>query len=380
MIRSVRDIKVFENIPVLLRTSLNAPIENGKVTNVFRLKSAVPTIEYLQQRGARVVLISHISGKGTETLAPMYDAMKSMVKSLSFCPVSVGEEARAAVRALHPGQVVMLENLRRNAGEEANDPAFAKELASLADVFVQDSFDVCHRKHASVVGVPEFLPSYAGLTVENEVRELTKAVKPRRPSLAVIAGAKFSTKEPVLKKLLKTYDHVAIGGALANDFIHAKGYSVGASLVSTDGRTGVAAMLKNKNLIVPADVIAAPLTADRSSGRAANVSDIHTGEAALDVGPETAKLISALAQKAKTVLWNGPLGLYEHGFIDATQVLARGIASGKAHSVLGGGDTIAAVEALGLINKFSFVSTGGGAMLDFLAEGTLPGLEALSRH
>jgi phosphoglycerate kinase len=344
------------------------------------LKSAVPTIEYLQQRGARVVLISHISGKGTETLAPMYDAMKSMVKSLSFCPVSVGEEARAAVRALHPGQVVMLENLRRNAGEEANDPAFAKELASLADVFVQDSFDVCHRKHASVVGVPEFLPSYAGLTVENEVRELTKAVKPRRPSLAVIAGAKFSTKEPVLKKLLKTYDHVAIGGALANDFIHAKGYSVGASLVSTDGRTGVAAMLKNKNLIVPADVIAAPLTADRSSGRAANVSDIHTGEAALDVGPETAKLISALAQKAKTVLWNGPLGLYEHGFIDATQVLARGIASGKAHSVLGGGDTIAAVEALGLINKFSFVSTGGGAMLDFLAEGTLPGLEALSRH
>jgi len=375
--RSVRDIKVLENIPVLLRTSLNVPVENGKVTNAFRLKSALPTIEYLRKHHARVILISHISGKGTETLLPMYEAMKQFVPGLTFCHSSTGKEARAAVRALSPGQVLMLENLRRNPGEEKNDAAFAKELASLADIFVQDSFDVCHRAHASVVGVPALLPSYAGFTVESEVLALTKALRPRRPSLAIIAGAKFSTKEPVLKKLLKTYDKVAVGGALANDFIHAEGFSVGASLVSNEGQAHIKTLLKNKRLVVPKDVVVAKRGEGREKARVAALSDIQADEMVLDVGPESWKELAALAQNAKSVLWNGPLGMYEHGFVDGTFALAKGAVRGKARTVVGGGDTIAALEVLGLESRFSFVSTGGGAMLDFIADGNLPGLQAL---
>lgn len=375
--RSVRDIEVLENIPVLLRTSLNVPVENGTVTNAFRLKSALPTINYLRERYARVILISHISGKGTETLQPMHEAMKEWIPHIAFCPVSVGEEARAAVRALRPGGVLMLENLRRNAGEEKNDHDFAKELASLADVFVQDSFDVCHREHASVVGVPALLPSYAGLTVEAEVAALSKALKPAHPAVAIIGGAKFSTKEPVLNALLKSYDHVVVAGALANDFLMAKGYAVGASLVSSEGQDHIKELLKDKRLVVPVDVIVAPPKAKRDAGRTCMANEVQAGEAILDVGPHTAAALVELVNKSKTVLWNGPLGLFEDGFMDGTRTLARAIANVETHSILGGGDTIAAVEELGLEKEFSFVSTGGGAMLDFLAYGTLPGIKAL---
>lgn len=375
--KSVRDIKVLENVPVLLRTSLNAPVENGKVTNAFRLKSALPTIEYLRSKHARVILISHISGKGTETLMPMYEAMKQWIPDIAFCPVSTGEEARKAVRELLPGHVLMLENLRRNVGEEKNDPEFAKELASLADVFVQDSFDVCHREHASVVGVPGLLPSYAGCTVVQEVEELTKARKPARPAVAIIGGAKFSTKEPVLKTLLKTYDQVFVGGALANDFLKAKGYSVGTSLVSLEGQDHIKELLKNKKLVAPVDVVAAPLKSTRDAGRVCMASEVKEGEAILDAGPHTSAALVDLINKSKTVLWNGPLGLFENGFMDATRTVAHAVANARTHSILGGGDTIAAIETLGLENQFSFISTGGGAMLDFLAYGTLPGLKAL---
>jgi phosphoglycerate kinase len=330
-VKTVRDIKVLENIPVLLRTSLNAPIENGKVANAFRLKSALPTISYLTERHARVILISHISGKGTE----------------------------------------------RNAGEEKNDHEFAKELASLADVFVEDSFDVCHREHASVVGVPSLLPSYAGLTVEEEVKQLSAALKPKHPAIAIIGGAKFSTKEPVLIKLLSVYDHVFVGGALANDFLKAKGYSVGTSLVSEEGQDHIRELLKNKKLVVPVDVIAAPLSATREQGRVAMANEVHADEAVLDAGPKTSAALVELINKSKTVLWNGPLGLFEHGFSDATNIVAKAITNSNAHSILGGGDTISAVEALGMGADFSFVSTGGGAMLDFLAQGTLPGIKVL---
>ena len=375
--KSVRDIKVLENVPVLLRTSLNAPVENGKVTNAFRLKSALPTIEYLRSKHARVILISHISGKGTETLMPMYEAMEQWIPDIAFWPVSTGEEARKAVRELLPGHVLMLENLRRNVGEEKNDPEFAKELASLADVFVQDSFDVCHREHASVVGVPGLLPSYAGCTVVQEVEELTKARKPARPAVAIIGGAKFSTKEPVLKTLLKTYDQVFVGGALANDFLKAKGYSVGTSLVSLEGQDHIKELLKNKKLVAPVDVVAAPLKSTRDAGRVCMASEVKEGEAILDAGPHTSAALVDLINKSKTVLWNGPLGLFENGFMDATRTVAHAVANARTHSILGGGDTIAAIETLGLENQFSFISTGGGAMLDFLAYGTLPGLKAL---
>lgn len=376
--RSVREIPKLENIPVLLRAALNAPIgADGKVSNPFRLKRAVPTIQYLQEQRARVVLIGHIGEKGTETLEPVYEEMKKIVPRLSFCRATTGSEARAAIRALHPGDAVMLENLRRDAGETKNDPVFAAKLAELADVFVEDSFDVCHREHASVVGVPKLLPSYAGIVVEEEVRELGKALRPEAPSLAVIGGAKFSTKEPVLSRLIETYSHIFIGGALANDFMKAAGHTVGASLISDADEEHIKVLLGNPKLLLPLDYVVAPKGGTRADGRLANIDDVKEGEAILDNGPKTLEMLAEHIRGAKSVLWNGPLGNYENGFIEGTEALAKIIASSGAHSVVGGGDTIAAIEKNALGAKFSFISTGGGAMLDFLAKGTLPGLAAL---
>ncbi len=375
--KSVRDIPRLENVPVLVRTALNVPVVNGKVSGAFRLLRAVPTIEYLVKKHARVVLIGHIGEKGTETLLPVYEAMKEFFPRIRFCPVSTGAEVREAVRRLPAGGVLMLENLRRHRGEIMNDETFAKELAQLADVFVEDSFDVCHRKHASVVGIPRFLPSYAGLLVEEEVRELSHALKPKSPSLAIIGGAKFSTKEPVLKRLLSLYDHVFVGGALANDFMKARGFPVGSSLVSSVGETDIATLLSNIKLVLPTDYLVAPMGSQRSEARVSRFTDVKDKEAILDDGPKTVEMLSVLVQKAKTILWNGPLGNYENGFTEGTEDIARAIAVSRAHTIVGGGDTVTAIEKLQLNDRFSFISTGGGAMLEYLATGTLPGLDAL---
>lgn len=380
--RTIRDIKVFENIPILVRAALNVPIENGRVVNDYRLRRAVPTITYLQERGAKVVLISHIGEQGTETLEPVVAALSGLVQGVSFFPETIGERARAAVRDLAPGQILVLENLRRDKGETRNEPAFAKELAALADVFVEDSFDTCHRPHASIIGVPKLLPSYAGLLLEQEVEALSQALTPKHPAFAVIGGAKFNTKEDVLSTLLKVYDHVFVGGALADDFLKASGQEVGTSLVSDADEKAIKKLLANPKLVLPVDSIVIPSTAvgtmnARAEARIASLGQVRPGEVILDHGPGTITLLSNLAHKAKTILWNGPLGNYENGFIDATDSFARAVAASGAHSVVGGGDTVASIEGLGLLPRFSFVSTGGGAMLDFLAKGTLPGIDAL---
>ncbi|MDO8593748.1 MAG: phosphoglycerate kinase [bacterium] len=363
--RTVRDIRVFQNIPILVRAALNVPVKNGKVTNDYRLRRALPTIRYLAERGARVILISHIDPpenvppQGTETLKPVAEALGLLIRDVSFFGETIGARARAAVRALAPGHILVMENLRRDKGEQRNDLAFAKELAALADIFVQDCFDTCHRVHASIIGVPKLLPSYAGLLLEDEVRELSRALAPKSPSFAVIGGAKFSTKEAVLTTLLQKYDQVFVGGALANDFLKASGKNVGKSLVSdTVNETDMKKLLANPRLVLPVD-------------------SVVVDGAILDHGPNTRTLLAELAAKAKTILWNGPLGKYEDGYVDATDAFARAVADSGAYSVIGGGDTIASIQNLGLLPRFSFVSTGGGAMLDFLAYGTLPGIEAL---
>jgi 3-phosphoglycerate kinase len=289
------------------------------------------------------------------------------------------------VRALPPGGVVVLENLRRHKGERLNDHSFARELAALGDVFVQDSFDTCHRSHASIIGVPEFLPSYGGLLLAEEVAELSAALSPKHPALAVIAGAKFSTKEAVLTALVADYDHVFVGGALANDFIQAAGHAIGKSLVSEGGSYPMKRLLANPKLVLPIDSLVVPAAGAKAAdarlhARVATLGDVRENEVILDHGPRTAELLFGLASKAKSILWNGPLGNYENGFTDATNALAGAIAASGAHSVVGGGDTIAAIESLGLLPRFSFVSTGGGAMLEYLAHGTLPGIEALDKY
>lgn len=376
--RSIEDIPRLENIPVIVRAALNVPIADGKVANTFRLRAALPTIQFLQKKRARVILIGHIGELGTETLEPVYEAMKPLVTGLTWCPATTGPKAREAVRNLPPGGVLMLENLRRTAGETKNDPEFARQLAELGDVFVEDSFDVCHREHASVVGLPKLLAPYAGLQVVREVKELTKALKPESPSLAIIGGAKFSTKEPVLTTLLTSYDRVFVGGALANDFMRASGKTIGRSLVSSDvDELEIRKLLNNPKLMLPLDEIAAPIGSSHDTGKVFGTNAILADDAIYDDGPKTVKALATITANAKTILWNGPLGLYEKGFVDATEGVARAIGESNAYSILGGGDTVAAVEKLGLSHRFSFISTGGGAMLDFLAKGTLPGLAAL---
>jgi len=385
MMRSVRDIPVFANIPILVRAALNVPIENGAVTSDYRLHRAVPTIRYLRERGAKVVLVSHIGEQGTETLAPVAEALGTLISGVSFFGETIGERARSAVRELAPGGILVLENLRRNKGEKLNDRAFAHELAALADVFVQDSFDTCHRAHASIVGVPELLPSYAGLLLEEEVRELSEALSPKQPSLAVIGGAKFGTKEAVLAALLTKYDRVFVGGALASDFLKASGREVGKSLTSDSDREHMRRILANPKLVLPIDSLVVPASlADardaRAKARVAPAGEVRSDDVILDHGPATSAILASLAEKAATILWNGPLGKYENGFVDATDDFAHAVARSSARSVVGGGDTVAAIENLGLLPRFSFVSTGGGAMLAFLAKGTLPGIEALNTH
>lgn len=376
--KTVRDIPILENIPVLVRAALNVPMTAaGEVANPFRLMRAVPTIEYLQRKGAKVVLIGHIGEKGTETLEPVYRAMTKLVKNISFCPATTGSKAREAIHNLHVGGVVMLENLRRDPGEVGNDYAFAAKLAELADVFVEDSFDVCHREHASVVGVPNILPSYAGLLVEEEIKELTKARMPRHPALAVVGGVKFSTKEPVLVTLLERYDQVFVTGALANDFMKAAGHPVGASLVSDADKAHVKNLLDNPRLLLPQDYVVAEKGKTRGEGRCADIDDVKTNEAILDNGPKTIEMLANILKGAESFLWNGPLGNYENGFVEGTEALAKVVARSSAYSVVGGGDTIAAIEKLHLNDQFSFLSTGGGAMLDFLENDALPGITAL---
>lgn len=380
--RTIRDIRVFENIPILVRAALNVPVENGQVVNDYRLRRAVPTIKFLAARGAKVILIGHLGEQGTETLEPVAKALGKLISGVSFFGETVGVRARAAVRDLAPGQVLVLENLRRNKGETANDRAFARELAALADIFVEDSFDTCHRAHASIVGVPELLPSYAGLLLEEEVHELSRALTPTHPSLAVIGGAKFSTKEAVLTTLLKSYDYVFVGGALANDFLKAAGQPVGKSLVSNTDVSAIKKLLADPKLVIPVDSLVVPVAAvggadARARARVAAAGHVRPDEVILDHGPGTSALLASLAQQSKTILWNGPLGNYENGFNDATDSFAHAVAASGARSVIGGGDTIAAIENLGILSRFSFVSTGGGAMLDLLAKGTLPGIAAL---
>lgn len=380
--RTIRDIPVFQNIPILVRTALNVPVENGRVANEYRLRRALPTINYLRERGAKVVLISHLGESGTETLAPVAAALGALISGVSFSPETVGERVRATIRDLSPGQVVVLENLRRDKGEQRNDQAFARELATLADIFVQDSFDSCHRAHASIIGVPKLLPSYAGLLLEEEVRELSYALMPKRPSLAVIGGAKFNTKEEMLPALLEAYDYVFVGGALADDFLKASGQEIGKSLVSNADGKSIQKLLASPKLVLPVDSLVVPISAVgtmdmRANARIAPLGQVRHDEIILDHGPGTIALLCNLAQKAKTILWNGPLGNYENGFIDATEAFARAAVASGAHSIIGGGDTVASIEGLGLLSRFSFVSTGGGAMLAFLARGTLPGIEAL---
>lgn len=353
---------------VLLRVDFNVPILGGRVQNDFRITQSLKTIEYLTERGARVIIISHM-GDDKATLRPVADRLNKYIHA-GFYPA---HNAKDIIRDLPEGGVLVLENLRQDAGEENNNTKFAQKLADLADIYVNDAFSVCHRKHASVVGVPSFLPSYAGFLVEDEIKHLSKAFKPSHPFLFVLGGAKFSTKIPLVNRFLDSADNILIGGALANDVYKAEGLEVGRSLVDKDSKA-VKPFLKETKIITPREVTVTGFSIGDKA-----VEEVEKQEMIVDTTANWVRGIEPLINKAKFILWNGPLGNFENGYSSGTKMLAKLIVNSSAFSIIGGGDTISAIEELNIMDKFSFVSTGGGAMLDFLANGTLPGIEVLKK-
>ncbi|XKT75255.1 MAG: phosphoglycerate kinase [Patescibacteria group bacterium UBA2103] len=371
--KTLEDIPFLENVPVLVRLGLNVPLVDGKPSSTFRLRRAISTVKYLQEHGARVIVIGHIGRDPFATIKPVYEYLRTQIAPVSLSEHVCGSAVRERIRTLTPGEVLVLENVRRNKGEIENDITFAKELASLADVFVQDAFDTCHRNHASIVGVPQFLPSYGGKLLEAEIRELQDALRPKKPSLALIGGAKFATKEPLIEKLLGTYDRIFIGGALGNDLLKARGYEIGKSITSQKAHS-LSEIAKDARIIGPVDAI----VSSASGGGVRELSEIEKDDMIVDAGPRTIEVLREYIEDAKSILWNGPLGYYEHGYAEATKDLALAIAGVNTHAVVGGGDTVASIEQLHVEERFSFISTGGGAMLEFLTHGTLPGIEALN--
>ncbi|MES3032339.1 MAG: phosphoglycerate kinase [Patescibacteria group bacterium] len=374
--RGIEQIKDLEGKTVILRVDFNLPMNGGEVEDDFRIKKALPTIEFLQKKNAKIILITHL-GKGGETLAPVAEVLNKFIK-VKFIPYVIGEEVQKAVTEMQNGEIILLENLRNEKGEQESDKIFAENLAKLADIYVNESFPVDHRGDASIVLLPKILPSYAGLQLSLEVEKLSLAFQnPPQPFLFILGGAKFSTKMPLIEKYLELADQVFIGGALANDFLKAKGYEVGKSLVD-DTNYGIEKILQNKKLILPVDVVVKKVTNSAIAEFVTKkVSEVEKDEIILDVGAETVKNLASMIEKSNLILWNGPLGKYEDGGAEATKEILKLVANSKAESIIGGGDTVALITDTKMGESFSFVSTGGGATLDFLANGTLPGIKAL---
>lgn len=372
-LRSITEVTDLKGKYVIIRSSCNVPLDGGEVRNAFRLTRALPTIQYLREQGARTIIISHIGRDIADTLKPVYE---ELVKQLPMrWGGAIADPAFSVIRnAMQDGDIVFCENLRQDVREEDNDPGFSDLIASYGDLYVNDAFAEAHRKHASTFGVAERLPAYAGFTLATEVRELSKVMQPKHPALFLLGGAKFETKMPLVEKYLELYDYVFIGGALTNDILKARGYEVGLSLVS-DMSLKDAPFLWSEKLLVPIDVVV-----DGPRGvRTTLVDYVYPDERILDCGSETVMMLRRYIEEAETILWNGPFGNYEAGFTQGTEVTAEIIAEAKGFSVIGGGDTVAAVEKLKLNDKFDFVSIGGGSMLTLLEYGMTPVLHMLCR-
>jgi len=386
--KTVRDIDVAGK-RVLVRADLNVPLANGAVADDTRIRESLPTVRYLQEQGAVVVLCSHLGRpKGKDaalSLAPVAGRLGNLLgQDVFFAEDCIGEVARDAVDAASPGRVVLLENLRFYKEEEANDPGFARQLASLADIYVNDAFGTAHRAHASTEGVTHYLPAVAGFLLEKEVRYLSTLVaNPPRPFAAVIGGAKVSTKIPAIEHLLPKLDVLVLGGGMANTFLKAEGVNVQMSLVE-DEQVAIARRILERaraagvRVLIPSDVVAASQFAADAEARHVPASQVPPGYMVLDIGPETVSAYAEALRGAAAVIWNGPMGVFEMDkFSKGTFGMARALASLKATTVVGGGETAQVVAELGLQNQFTHVSTGGGASLEMLEGRELPGVAAL---
>jgi len=369
-----------------VREDLNVPMSKGHITDDARIRAAIPTLEHLAQRGAKVIVMSHLGRpNGVEpelSLKPVsMHLAKLLDREVHFAEDCVGEPARIAVGQLQNGQVLLLENVRFHPEEEANDPDFAHQLASLGELYVNDAFAASHRAHASVVGVAAYLPAFAGELMEAELAALHQALdNPRRPMLAVVGGAKVSTKVGVLENLLKKVDALLIGGAMANTFFKARGYPTGSGLVEDTALDAAREVSEaaGRKLLLPVDLVCARRMEAGQPLRIMNADAVEPGWMALDIGPKSVALFSTRLHGAGAVVWNGPMGVAEiPDFSDGTKAIGEAIATCGGYTLVGGGDTVAAIGSLGLAGRFSHVSTGGGATLEYLEGKTLPGIAIL---
>ena len=376
---------------MFLRADLNAPLERGAVSDDTRLRAVVPTIQYAREHGASIVLASHLGRpKGGPdpkySLTPVAERLSALLeRPVPLAPDCVGPEAEVRAFALQAGEVLLLENLRFHPEEEANDDGFAQRLASLADVYVNDAFAAAHRAHASIAAITRYLkPAAAGLLMKRELEALTRLLDaPERPLAAVLGGAKVSDKIALVESLLARVDALVIGGGMAFTFLRALGHAVGKSLVEPDRLDTARAALemarrRGVQVVLPVDAVVAP-GLDSPSGRAVGIREIPADQMGLDIGPLTVERFAAALKTARTVVWNGPMGVFEKpAFAGGTVALARAVAELSAFSVIGGGDTVAAVNQAGVADRIGYISTAGGAFLEFLEGRALPGVEALT--
>lgn len=394
MTRRLRDLEVPElrGKRALVRVDYNVPLDDqGEVVDDTRIRASLPTLRYLLERGARPVLLSHLGRPGgapdpSLSLAPVARALERILgEAVRLAGPADTDDAVEASREGPPGTVLLAENVRFLPGETSNDPDLARRMARLGDLYVNDAFGACHRAHASTAGLPRFLrPAVAGLLVERELEALDAVREaPDRPLVVLFGGAKIGDKIPLLEDFLDRADRVLVGGAMANTFLKAAGEEVGASLVEEDALEGAGRLLERggETLALPTDLVVAPDEEAGEAARAVASDDVPPDEMALDIGPATREAYAGAIAEARTVFWNGPMGYFEREPFDAgTVAVARAVAKaslGGAFTVVGGGDSAAAVRRAGVADRISHVSTGGGAALEYLARGTLPALEAL---
>lgn len=388
--KTVRDLDVAGK-KVLVRVDFNVPLnDKGEITDDTRITASLPTIQYLLEQKAAVILMAHLGRpkgqvKPELSLAPVAKHLgKLLGKKILFAPDCVGEAAQAAASKLKPGHILLLENLRFHKEEEKNDMEFAEKLASLADLYVNDGFGVSHRAHASVEGITHFLPAAAGFLLEKEIQYVGQAVtNPLHPFVAIIGGAKVSDKIGVISNLLDKVDTLLIGGGMANTFLAAQGYKMGKSLVEEDkldlAKELLAKAKKNKvNMLLPTDLVMAAAFAPDAEHVTEKVKNLNQAYMALDIGAETSKAYAEALADAKMIVWNGPMGVFEmDAFCKGTEAVAKAVAKSRATSIVGGGDSVAAIEKLGLAKRITHISTGGGASLEYLEGKVLPGVAAL---
>ncbi len=384
--KTVKDINV-KGKKVFVRVDFNVPVKEGKVGDDTRIRAAIPTIQYLLDEGAAVILASHLGRpKGGPdlafTLRPVAEYLgKLMSRNVKFAEDCIGPKAEEAAKSLQPGEILVLENTRFHPEEEKNDPGMAKQLAALADFYVNDAFGTAHRAHASTEGIAKILPGVAGFLMEKEIKYLGEAIAdPKRPFIAILGGAKISDKIGVIKNLLTRADAVLIGGGMANTFFKAQGYPVADSLVEDEALETAKELLKSGGgkLRLPVDMVIADKFDAEAQKKVIPSGPVPEGWRILDIGPETVSAYSKVIRDAGTVVWNGPMGVFEFPkFAEGTYALAHAIAESGAVSVIGGGESVAAVQQSGVADKITHISTGGGASLEMLEGLTLPGLAAL---